>query len=129
MYCPEPDCHERIMLPSGCNHITCRWGGSFCYLCGEKAKGDSLHWREGGCPRNGRPGSEDESYDYIFDAVLDDPVEWDVEITFETWVWNVTMQNAGEATQRLQQRLLGRRGRVSAPDRARLLVSMLQNTA
>jgi hypothetical protein len=110
MYCPEPDFHEPIMLLSGCNQITCRCGGSFCYLCGEKAKGDSLHWREGGCPRNGRPGSEDESYDYEFDAVLSGPVEWDLEITFETWVCNVTMQNAGEATQRLQQRLLGRRG-------------------
>lgn len=56
--CPNPKCRTKCELRDGCNHMTCAapsCGASFCFVCGEPAQVDSLHWtrkEDGtGCPR------------------------------------------------------------------------------
>ncbi|KAN0108496.1 hypothetical protein V8E51_008238 [Hyaloscypha variabilis] len=39
-------CGDMIELTQGCNHMRCRCGREFCYLCGEP-------WRTCDCPQSG----------------------------------------------------------------------------
>jgi hypothetical protein len=36
-----PGCHSRVHKVAGCNHITCRCGTQFCYICVEEYEKDS----------------------------------------------------------------------------------------
>ncbi|KAJ6784535.1 hypothetical protein PWT90_06753 [Aphanocladium album] len=40
-------CRTMVELNTGCNHITCRCGAEFCYVCGEEWKTcDCEQWHE-----------------------------------------------------------------------------------
>ncbi|CZT16697.1 uncharacterized protein RCC_02532 [Ramularia collo-cygni] len=54
-----PACQFKISLRDGCNHMTCRCGHSFCYICGKSATFSSGHWDPGNpCPRYSQPRTE-----------------------------------------------------------------------
>lgn len=62
-----PSCTLPVFLGEACNHMTCARGNcrqGFCYICGEKADGDSDHWSTGKpCPRWNQPGAADAQFD------------------------------------------------------------------
>ncbi|KAM0721431.1 hypothetical protein Q7P37_002355 [Cladosporium fusiforme] len=93
--CPGQDCKRIIELSEACNHMHCRCGEDFCYLCGERAKEGSDHWREreGGCPKYGGKdsgrfevdeavddGGEDEA-----EEVIEQRTPWDGLNILEPW--------------------------------------------
>lgn len=59
-----PNCKTAVCLEDGCNHIVCRCGMNFCFICGKEALDDgSGHWAPGLCPRYNTIGSGREQYD------------------------------------------------------------------
>jgi hypothetical protein len=75
--CPSRQCGRRIELSAACNHITCKCGMGFCFICGKEADGDDEHWsRKNGCPRYNHPDDLDAEYDQYDDEEddNDDPV-------------------------------------------------------
>ncbi len=60
-----PSCDYAMALHDGCNTIRCtQCKTSLCFICGEAADHESVHWRrEGGCPRFGQPGAENAIFD------------------------------------------------------------------
>ena len=61
-FCPA--CSSVVERSSGCNHMTCLCGESFCYRCGLPG------WDGCGCKLFEEPGQEDEE-----DGVLDEPAD------------------------------------------------------
>lgn len=129
---PCPKCHVLWALKDGCNHLICKsCETNYCFICSKEALDNSGHWLEpkygGSCPRYNRAGEDNAIYDGP-----EDIEDWGSEISFETWAWNVTMQNASEAVQLLMQRMLGvpipagRAGEVSAVERRLLISRVLQ---
>jgi hypothetical protein len=61
-----PRCKSCNGLEDGCNHVSCLYGGSICFVCGEVVMDDgSEHWDVGGCPRYNAKGSGREQYDDV----------------------------------------------------------------
>jgi hypothetical protein len=129
---PCPGCKAPWCLQDGCNHMTCpTCGTNYCFICGKEASDNSGHWRDpqdgGSCPRYNSPDAGNAIYDGR--ETIED---WSPEMSFETWMWNSTMQYGSEQTQYLMQRLLGlavpteRQGALSARERRQVLASMLQ---
>lgn len=59
-----PKCKTAVCLEDGCNHIVCRCGSNFCFICGKEALDDGTgHWAPGKCPRYNTVGSGHEQYD------------------------------------------------------------------
>ncbi|KAK4575410.1 hypothetical protein LTR86_001264 [Recurvomyces mirabilis] len=61
--CPNDKCKKRWNLDSGCNSLRCVCRTHFCYICGEKARHDSDHWRKGRCPQYNQPGTAKVQHD------------------------------------------------------------------
>jgi hypothetical protein len=64
-----PVCTTAISLTEGCNHMICRCGTSFCFICGlEAGHYERGHWtRKNGCPRYNSVGSGQERWDHDSD--------------------------------------------------------------
>ena len=129
-----PQCKAPRELWDGCNHMACPFCSmDYCFLCGKEAYADSGHWakpeRGGLCPRFGRLDDGNAIYD---GEEEDQALVFSPEISFETWIWNLTMQLGSEQTQALMQRMLGlpvateRQGPLSDAERRQVLDRMLQ---
>jgi hypothetical protein len=44
-----PQCHTHIQKNNGCNHMTCRCGHQFCWLCSQPCFNPSEHFQVGHC--------------------------------------------------------------------------------
>ena len=133
---PCPRCKVPWALWDGCNHMTCKsCRTSYCFICGKEALGNSGHWSNpihgGSCPRYGPIGSG--TYDTEEeDEEENEEIGWTADISFETWSWNVMMQNASGLLQLLMQHMLGlpvanmRQGELNFEERRLLLRNMLQ---
>lgn len=76
-YCPSTFCKRKIQLIDGCNHMVCKCGQEFCYVCGQPAPRNS-HWdpTRGGCPRYNHPSGTNANWDIgaEYDDALDEVV-------------------------------------------------------
>jgi len=131
---PCPQCKAPWGLKEGCNHMTCKTcSTSYCFVCGKEALDKSGHWSNpengGSCPRWGRPADGSGIYD---NEQEEEELGWTEQISFETWAWNVTIQNASEPLLLLMQRMLGvplpnvPQGRMTNRERHTILANMLQ---
>lgn len=147
--CPNPKCHEAVSLIDGCNHIVCEYCSQhFCYICGNEALEGSQHWSraDGGCPRwngandaNAHFDDDDDSVDDDDDSVDEEEEggvrggEWTPGVSFDTWTWNVTMQDANAETRALMHRVLqlpvenATQGPLSDVELEALVDAMLEN--
>jgi hypothetical protein len=93
-YCPR--CKFTISLIDGCNHVLCRCGENFCFLCGESVLENSGHWEDRiGCPRWGIAYHEERV------RVLQSATRWRTNMMISVmeydvgrWVWFVAVQNS-----------------------------------
>lgn len=111
---PCPRCKVPWGFKEGCNHMTCKTcSTSYCLSCGKEALDKSGHWSDpengGSCPRWG--GSNDGSGVYDNgqeeNSQEEEELGWTEEISFETWAWNVAIQNASEPLLLVMQHVLG----------------------
>lgn len=130
---PCPECKTPWGLKEGCNHMTCKTcNTSYCFICGKEALEKSGHWSNrqngGSCPRWGRLDDESGIYD---NEQEEEEVDWTAEISFETWAWNVAIQNASDHVLLLMQRMLGvpipnvPQGGLNTRERRQVLLSMV----
>ena len=111
-----PTCKRAVCLEDGCNHVVCRCGANFCFVCGVVAMNDgSGHWNRGGCSRYDALGSGLEDYDRAdsdsgseeesSNKSLSEDEEEDedgYEDEYEDEGEDMTSANAQDALQRLQ---------------------------
>jgi hypothetical protein len=60
-----PWCTIALCPENNSNHLICKCGASFCFVCGKAAfdrPGGFNHWGHGGCPRYGKVGSGHERF-------------------------------------------------------------------
>jgi hypothetical protein len=60
-----PWCTIALCPENHSNHLICKCGASFCFICGKAAfdrPGGFNHWGHGGCPRYGKVGSGHERF-------------------------------------------------------------------
>lgn len=99
----SPSALFRTLLTLLSNHVECRCGQNFCYICGKEAfdRLGSNHWAAGGCPRYHSAGSANAIYD------PDDDDEEDIlQLSFDTWAWNMAMQHSDPTMQADMRRIL-----------------------
>ena len=70
--CPSPHCHFTIEKNSGCNHVSCRCGHHFCWVCGEEwSQKHSYFCRKNNTNINNRVASSEDTT-----AAAADPTSW-----------------------------------------------------
>ncbi|KAF2163495.1 hypothetical protein M409DRAFT_26106 [Zasmidium cellare ATCC 36951] len=107
--CPNEGCRRPAELAAGCNHIACPCGTNYCFICAKPAEELSDHWKLGGCPRYGQPGSSSALYNDDIRLANDDD-ESDVE-NEDLWRWQMQTLLEQQGLQEPEPEQAGNRSR------------------